>query len=175
MYRRKPPRVHTLQSPISGAALYNDICQCQLSILHGEYFTGFFLRDKKRSRLHLQGQRYIEPSLVQCCSTVYDSGPTLNQQWLNAPVLLRRHVRVSDGAEAGVTCHRVCPWRSPRERGSGWNWYVLNQAPSCPCPPDAARGQPCWTGRHATPPISRSSVGPTMNSVELMYRFGLRF
>ena len=31
--------------------------------------------------------RNIEPLLVQCWSTVYDAGPTLNQQWLNVSCL----------------------------------------------------------------------------------------
>ena len=32
--------------------------------------------------------RAIEPLLVQCWSSVYDAGPTLNQQWLNGSCLL---------------------------------------------------------------------------------------
>ena len=35
-----------------------------------------------------QQTRDIEPLLVQCWSTVYDAGPTLNQQWLNVSCLL---------------------------------------------------------------------------------------
>ena len=34
-----------------------------------------------------QQTRGIEPLLVQCWSTFYDAGPTLNQQWLNASCL----------------------------------------------------------------------------------------
>ena len=32
--------------------------------------------------------RDIEPLFVQCWSSVYDAGPTLNQQWLNGSCLL---------------------------------------------------------------------------------------
>ena len=31
----------------------------------------------------IQETRVTDPSLVQCWSTVYDAGPTLNQQWVN--------------------------------------------------------------------------------------------
>ena len=38
--------------------------------------------------VHRLRRCYIEPLLVQCWSTVYDVGPTLNQQWLNISFLL---------------------------------------------------------------------------------------
>ena len=42
-----------------------------------------------RPPVSLQQTRDIEPLLVQCWASVYDAGPTLNQQWLNVSCLLR--------------------------------------------------------------------------------------
>ena len=36
--------------------------------------------------------RYIAPMLVQCRTTVYDAGPTLNQNWVNVLCLLGTHL-----------------------------------------------------------------------------------
>ena len=53
----------------------------------------------------VQQTRYIEPLLVQCWSTVYDAGPTLNQQWLNVSCLLGHGLcKGGGGGDTGQVC-----------------------------------------------------------------------
>ena len=37
-------------------------------------------------------QEEINPMLAQCWSTVYNTGPTLNQRWITVAYLLVRHI-----------------------------------------------------------------------------------
>ena len=62
-----------------------------------------------------QQTRDIEPLLFQCWSTVYDAGPTLNQQWLNASCLLGVDSGGGGGQYPGdriYPCYKLT-WRRP--------------------------------------------------------------
>ena len=59
--------------------------------------------------------RYINPILVQCWSTVYDAGPTLDQHWVGESCylsfsLLLSHLSCYIPGPGGNPDHRLCYW-----------------------------------------------------------------